>query len=129
MLVVGSQAVARQQELLSSKTLTGVLFRSTLAPFELKDHYQIPFGRNSAQVVSIAASSTGEHVTAMSSVGETYLLYPNMCHDDVAVDQIIGEVHLDDRVCPLYQVTQAIPKWVDCAACKGYRCRTMYSWT
>lgn len=69
-------------------------------PFELKDHHQIPFGTSNARVVSIAASPTGEHVTALSSVGEMYLLYPGTCHDEMWVDQSVGEMQLDDRVLP-----------------------------
>lgn len=92
------------------------MHRSQVAPFELKDHHQIPLGSSNARIVSIAASPTGEHVTAMSSVGETYLLYPTTCHDEAGVDQIVGEMHLDDRVRPFTSLgTQELPVLLQCS--------------
>lgn len=68
-------------------------------PFELKDHHQIQLGSSSTSIVSIAASATGEHVTALSNLGEIFQLYPSICHDETEINNIIGDVLLDDRVC------------------------------
>jgi hypothetical protein len=68
-------------------------------PFELKEKRQITLA-GSAEIVSIAAAATGEHVTALTSHGETFLLHPSTCSEDAQLDLLVGELQADDRVCP-----------------------------